>query len=33
MKIKEAKDQTSWFLKNFSQYIQKNTTSITCILK
>ena len=33
MKIKEAKDQTSWFFKNLSQYTQKNATSITCILK
>ena len=30
---KEAKDQTSWFVKIFFQYTRKNTASIACVLK
>ena len=33
MKTKEAKDQTCWLWKILFQYTQKNTTSITFVLK
>ena len=33
MKTKETKDQMHWFLKILFQYTQKNTASITCVLR
>ena len=33
MKTKETKGQTCWFLKIIFQYTQKNTASITFVLK